>query len=256
MIPPSIDGTDITGATIDGTDVTEITVDGDTVFTSAIELPASTVLHLDATQLNLANNDPVNTFPDTSGNNHDLTNENGSPTFKSTGLNGRPSVEYINAYHERQPNDVVTGATNRTVFVVQEQFSSNGRDGTVSLGELSSSGTGFWVTNEMRVRVDGAVSFDLGVSNNTPSITVYRLDGNRTGDIDARLNGVDASITSDSNTSLNTNSGLVQVGNYVGNGVQIFDGQISEVIITDTALSNSEISDLENELANKYGITF
>jgi hypothetical protein len=32
MIPTSIDGTDITGATIDGTDVTEITVDGDTVF--------------------------------------------------------------------------------------------------------------------------------------------------------------------------------------------------------------------------------
>jgi len=36
MIPTSIDGTDITGATIDGTDVTEITVDGDTVFTAGI----------------------------------------------------------------------------------------------------------------------------------------------------------------------------------------------------------------------------
>jgi len=35
MIPTSIDGTDITGATIDGTDVTEITVDGQTVFSSA-----------------------------------------------------------------------------------------------------------------------------------------------------------------------------------------------------------------------------
>jgi len=35
MIPTSIDGTDITGATIDGQDVEEITVDGQTVFTSA-----------------------------------------------------------------------------------------------------------------------------------------------------------------------------------------------------------------------------
>jgi len=35
MIPTSIDGTDITGATIDGQDVQEITVDGQTVFTSA-----------------------------------------------------------------------------------------------------------------------------------------------------------------------------------------------------------------------------
>jgi len=34
MIPTSIDGTDITGATIDGTDVQEITVDGQTVFSA------------------------------------------------------------------------------------------------------------------------------------------------------------------------------------------------------------------------------
>ena len=34
MIPTSIDGTDITGATIDGTDVQEITVDGDVVFSA------------------------------------------------------------------------------------------------------------------------------------------------------------------------------------------------------------------------------
>jgi len=38
MIPTSIDGTDITGATIDGTDVQEITVDGDVVFSAG---PAS-----------------------------------------------------------------------------------------------------------------------------------------------------------------------------------------------------------------------
>jgi len=40
MIPTSIDGTDITGATIDGTDVQEITVDGDVVF-SAQTLPVA-----------------------------------------------------------------------------------------------------------------------------------------------------------------------------------------------------------------------
>jgi len=39
MIPTSIDGTDITGATIDGTDVTEITVDGQTVFTAVPDIP-------------------------------------------------------------------------------------------------------------------------------------------------------------------------------------------------------------------------
>jgi len=50
MIPTSIDGTDITGATIDGTDVTEITVDGDTVFT-AVDIPDSIVSYMDLVYL-------------------------------------------------------------------------------------------------------------------------------------------------------------------------------------------------------------
>jgi len=41
MIPTSIDGTDITGATIDGTDVQEITVDGDVVFSGAPPQPTN-----------------------------------------------------------------------------------------------------------------------------------------------------------------------------------------------------------------------
>jgi len=41
MIPTSIDGTDITGATIDGTDVQEITVDGQTVFSAGPTLPVA-----------------------------------------------------------------------------------------------------------------------------------------------------------------------------------------------------------------------
>jgi len=43
MIPTSIDGTDITGATIDGQDVQEITVDGQTVFTAGPVLPDSAI---------------------------------------------------------------------------------------------------------------------------------------------------------------------------------------------------------------------
>jgi hypothetical protein len=64
MIPTSIDGTDITGATIDGTDVTEITVDGNTVFTAG---PAPGNFQFDAQDLNLANGDPVTSWSDTLG---------------------------------------------------------------------------------------------------------------------------------------------------------------------------------------------
>jgi len=44
MIPTSIDGTDITGATIDGTDVQEITVDGQTVLAPGLQISQSHIL--------------------------------------------------------------------------------------------------------------------------------------------------------------------------------------------------------------------
>jgi len=67
MIPTSIDGTDITGATIDGTDVQEITVDGNVVFSAG----------------------PTNVFEDfESGNVNDWTDRFGTITITSNPING------------------------------------------------------------------------------------------------------------------------------------------------------------------------
>jgi len=63
MIPTSIDGTDITGATIDGTDVTEITVDGQTVFSAG---PPPSVI----AQYEFENNGDTSTATDSIGSNN------------------------------------------------------------------------------------------------------------------------------------------------------------------------------------------
>jgi len=95
MIPTSIDGTDITGATIDGTDVQEITVDGDTVFTAAPDIPASQDLHArySAKSLSLSDGNPVSTWTDETGNGHDLT-AGTAPTYVANGINGNPVVRF------------------------------------------------------------------------------------------------------------------------------------------------------------------
>ena len=95
MIPTSIDGTDITGATIDGTDVQEITVDGDTVFSAAPQIPDEQDLHAryDATELTLSDGSPVSTWPDLSGNGHDLT-AGTAPTYDDDGINNLPAVVF------------------------------------------------------------------------------------------------------------------------------------------------------------------
>jgi len=89
MIPTSIDGTDITGATIDGTDVTEITVDGQTVFTAGLDIPDSGNLqrHYDARQIS-----NISTFTDLEGNN-DLASV-GGPSLVGSGIDGQQSVLY------------------------------------------------------------------------------------------------------------------------------------------------------------------
>jgi len=79
MIPTSIDGTDITGATIDGTDVTEITVDGDTVFTAG--LPESVQYQYVAENF-------ASPWPDETGTSDMNVNGLSASTFS----NGEPSV--------------------------------------------------------------------------------------------------------------------------------------------------------------------
>jgi len=83
MIPTSIDGTDITGATIDGQDVQEITVDGDVVFSAF----------------------PENVFEDfESGNVNDWTNRFSSLAITSNAINGNFSGIFSGVDDARLPS--------------------------------------------------------------------------------------------------------------------------------------------------------
>jgi len=70
MIPTSIDGTDITGATIDGTDVQEITVDGDVVFSAGPDIPDAGDLRA---RYDFSLEDGTTPVTDQTGNGHNLS---------------------------------------------------------------------------------------------------------------------------------------------------------------------------------------
>jgi len=102
MIPTSIDGTDITGATIDGTDVTEITVDGQTVF-SAQNLPIAysnlvAWYPFDSATYGGANTDDVTAIIGGSGNDT-AANLTGTSTYNTSGgvtdINAGASSGYV-----------------------------------------------------------------------------------------------------------------------------------------------------------------
>jgi len=89
MIPTSIDGTDITGATIDGTEVQEITVDGDTVFSAFTEAVAYSNLiawyPFDSSQYGGANADDVTAILGGSGDDTAYNGTVNGATFQSSG---------------------------------------------------------------------------------------------------------------------------------------------------------------------------
>jgi len=90
MIPTSIDGTDITGATIDGTDVQEITVDGQTVFTAGPTLPVAysdlvAWYPFDSAEYSGSNGDDVTAILGGSGNDTAFDASVNGATYQSSG---------------------------------------------------------------------------------------------------------------------------------------------------------------------------
>lgn len=68
---------------------------------------------------------------------------------------------------------------------------------------------------------------------------------------------VDGSFAGQNFISLNTgNAYSMRIGSRIGSGAEYFGGDIAEVILYDTALSNSQRRRLENYFANKYGLSF
>jgi hypothetical protein len=116
MIPTSIDGTDITGATIDGTDVQEITVDGDVVF-SARELPVAfsnlvAWWPFDSSFYGGANTDDATGGDTASGDSTSYdTVQNGTITFQSSGGAKDINTGDASGYAEFDDNEFLDAET-------------------------------------------------------------------------------------------------------------------------------------------------
>jgi len=155
MIPTSIDGTDITGATIDGTDVQEITVDGDVVF-SAGPIPDIQDLeaHYDFSQEN-------GTVPvtDLSGNGVDLAS--GSYSGVGVNINGVQAGDFSGSSDVvyNHDGDLVIPEPS-TVFMIFEVNSSSVADRFFDADSA----------NDFSFYHSGANVYTMGFDNNTNKV--------------------------------------------------------------------------------------
>jgi len=253
MIPPtSIDGTDITGATIDGTDVTEITVDGDTVFTAGPDLPNTNDLlaFYDASQLSASDGDPITTWPDLSGNGHDLTAPSGKePTFKTNQLNGNPILEHNNpANDEHFETSLPTTSQPFTYVVVARERDIPG---------------GYLLGGSPSNRVD------LGINGQTNLIFIFAGGNNPKRNIDTNFhifyiewNGGSTEWRIDGTDQGSVNPGTnvlerIKTAGFGGASSGQYKGEldIAEWIIYSDGLSNADRDTIESNLSTKYGIS-
>jgi len=236
MIPTSIDGTDITGATIDGTDVQEITVDGQTVFTAT---PASLVA-----QYRFENNveDSINNFDgvDNTGLGYTGSSEEGSfaKLFDTNGggvdISAAPSnssftfvgyVYFENDVGDKQHFGGNAGTSGDSVLM---RITGIGGDYRFKVGgtqeDFSSSNivTGSWI------------HVGFGYDSSTNEATVYE-----NGSILANKTYNEGSLS-----SITDKLGLGVFG--VGQSLEPLDGRMDDVRYYSKKLDSTEISNLYN----------
>jgi len=258
MIPTSIDGTDITGATIDGQDVQEITVDGQTVFTSGLPDQANIIANYDALALSgISDGQIVNTWTDESGNGRDMSPDDGTdPRYETNEINGNPAVEGQSDYFNDGnflPNAFTyycvykqSGGDDKTLAATYQSFGSffNGWLCEFELGSIrvgyGDGSTGDQVANNFTNPQDG-----------NPHILATVVDGNN-GRI---LNRIDNSETD--NTGLTTatiNHGNLYLMTQEDNTSRSLDGFQGQNLFYGTVHNQSTRDDVVSFLANKWGI--
>jgi len=268
MIPTSIDGTDITGATIDGTDVQEITVDGQTVF-SAETLPVAysnliAWYPFDSAEYGGANADDVTAIIGGSGDDTAYDGTVFGATYQSSGgvtdinagvnsgtfdFTGDPDKIEVSV----SPGDL-DGFSGITAIawtnVDNFQQGANARNSILGKYYDGSDRSYFlrWENDDLRALVatdssnanNDATASNVGTEN-TWIHCAFTWSGS-TNTITVYVNGQSQATGNSNGSTVRQNNQAFYIGNYGDAGS--FDGTIDDVRVYDTALSQAQINQI------------
>ncbi|PEN15322.1 hypothetical protein CRI94_03325 [Longibacter salinarum] len=242
---------------------------------------------LDASSLNLANGDPVDTWSDRSGNSNDAVGEGASPTFTASTsvFDTRPSVSFRGAQYLAVPSLTNIAASENTLFAAASTTAD--ADQTI-LSVLFTDGD---PGNQIQVREVGYDDQGGGVSVfSTQAGNEVQIGGESTGDLqifDSKFSGglVDfrVNVGGIDNTSSGPISGTNAIigarieeatgggggnGNGNGNGnrksgnpntvdltrTQFLDGELGDLIAYRASLNEAQRTIVSNYLTAKYAL--
>jgi len=246
----------------DGSTASEVLApDGSTVFSA---IPDSAVFQIDATTLNLSDGDAVTSWTDQIGSN-DLSG--GDPIYSTTDdLN--PTVigdGTDDQLSKSSPTGLPTNDSARTVILLFNPQQINNDASILSYGDtINVDGGRIDIKNSTRnstsgsieVEVSGGYAIAEGVmsADSAYLITIRLPQGGSANDITIRVNGSDETINDTVDIAINTNSEIIRAFERADGSLNSPDG-LSEAILYDDELTGSSLSDEENRLADKWGIT-
>ena len=173
------------------------------------------------------------------------------PVYAATTLNGLNTITFDGVNDRLFNNTSVVSGSNYTSFVVFSRDSFGGREGVFELGQ-NPSRNAIFINNSLNkygYYMNG--TFYDSTSAYTPGN--YDLVSMRQSGTAANVR-VDGSLEVSTTTAMRTTTTGIYVGDDSTSG-DFLDGQISEIITYNRALSSDEVHDVENYLATKWGLT-
>ncbi|MCX6728430.1 MAG: prepilin-type N-terminal cleavage/methylation domain-containing protein [Candidatus Saccharibacteria bacterium] len=213
-----------------------------------IKLPgdiAGLKLWLDASQITgKNNNDTLSTWSDLSGSGNSLTQGTVSnyPVYKTNIVKGKPAVHFAAASAQ-----TMTVATNFTapVTVIYVGRQSGGTNGRMLSGINNNWLLGFWGASRSQAYFEGWVS-PVGTPGSDTNWHMYSAVITGAG-TNTKVYA-DRTLVGSNQGGLQGPNGLTLMGEYGENS----DGDITEVIIYNSAISDVNRSAIEDYLSNKY----
>jgi hypothetical protein len=234
----------------------KLDIKGQTIEIEVTDIPDSAVFRIDATTINASDGDTIQSWDDQIGSN-DLSG--GDPTYSTTDqlnpvLDGDATDdELINT----TPSGLPTGGAERTVIVVFETASTQSDYAEFTYG-TNNSNERWSVRNNsgdlgVELKTDKAVVSGQLETSEKHLVTTSLPSSGTSGDITIRDNGTALSPTIQSNEAVNTQ--LNYISAFTRNGAGFSDDKLAEAIIYDTELTGSTLTDEEQRLADKWGIS-
>jgi hypothetical protein len=198
-------------------------------------------------------------WEDQSGNGYHVrqTTANNQPVLKTNQQNGLNIVRFdgSNDFLSSANNFSVTGGSNRTVFIVFNRDTSQNKS-IVSWG-VNSAGQAVLFTQEFFLRFNSTIKgYTNQGANGAWSLWATVGAGSTLGDYHAYFNGggitTPTSTTNNSN-ALNTGSSPIYIAK-TSYGADYADGDMAEVLIYNSALSNADREAVRDYLNAKWAV--